>query len=411
MLSTRTTLGDDAAAATRAVRPRTRPRHGLRLRLGTLALTLGLLALLVGTHAGRTGVRTLFFLPEMFPGAPPRPLTLVSAPPICEEVTLAYADTTAVGDLCYPPGSGPYGAIVLSLGVHPLDRHDPFLVRLTDGLARTQLAVLRVQSPDLSAGRIAPREVDLLVAAFQTLQAHPRVDANRVGLAGFSVGGAVSTVAAADPRIRDDVRLVYSFGAYYDAISVLRAITSGQIQVDGSDRPWTPHHWTVHVFAEQILGALPDEAERAYLAAVLARADAGPEALAQQRPEPPAALSPLGQMVYTMVADGGRIDGEALVAALPPSARATFAQVSPATHVTDLRAPLFLMHDVGDTLIPYTEARQLVASLPPTVARDYAEFHMFEHVYPRAPHELLAFAPDLIRLYGQLYAVLLLVTE
>ena len=64
---------------------------------------------------------------------------------------------------------------------------------------RTQLAVLRVQSPDLSAGRIVPREVDLLVAAFETLRAHPRVDPTRIGLAGFSVGGSLSTVAAADP--------------------------------------------------------------------------------------------------------------------------------------------------------------------------------------------------------------------
>ena len=44
----------------------------------------------------------------------------------------------------------------------------------------------------------------------------------RIGLAGFSVGGALSIVAAADPRIRDDVRLVYSFGGYYDAFGVLR---------------------------------------------------------------------------------------------------------------------------------------------------------------------------------------------
>jgi hypothetical protein len=66
---------------------------------------------------------------------------------------------------------------------------------------------------------------------------------------------------------------------------------------------------------------------------------------------------------------------------------------------------------VGDTLIPYTEARQLAASLPPGVPREYAEFHMFEHVYPRVPHELLAFVPDLIRLYRHLNAVFLAVTE
>src|SRR4051812_1887996 len=274
MLSSRTRLGGPSVATHLPARPSVSWRARLA-RAGGL-LVLGVIALLMGTHEGRTAVRTLFFIPEMFPNTPFRPLTLVTAPPVCEEVTLVYADTTAAGDLCYPSGSGRSGAIVLSLGVHPLDRHDPFLVRLTDGLARMQLAVLRVQSPDLSAGRIAPREADLLVAAFHTLQTHPRVDPTRIGLAGFSVGGAVSRVAAADPRIRDDVRLVYSFGAYYDAFSVLRAITSGQIHADGADRTWTPHHWTVHVFAEQVVAALPDAAERAYLTALLAASDGEP---------------------------------------------------------------------------------------------------------------------------------------
>jgi hypothetical protein len=379
--------------------------------IAALVLTLGLLAPLVGTHPGRTGIRTLFFLPEMFPNTAARPLTLISAPPVCEELALPYADTAAVGDLCYPPGPGPYGAIVLSLGVHPLDRHDPFLVRLTDALARTELAVLRLQSPDLSAGRIAPREIDLLVAAVHTLQAHPRVDPTRIGLAGFSVGGALSIVAAADPRIRDDVRLVYSFGGYYDAFSVLRAITSGQIHADDGEHPWTPHPWTVHVFAEQIVDALPAGPERAYLADSLAEANATGDEPQPEQPEAAPALSPLGQMVYTLAVDGGRVDGHALLAALPPTARATFTEVSPAAHVAGLRAPLYLMHDVGDTLIPYTEARQLVASLSPEVPREYAEFHMFEHVYPRDPRELVGFAPDLLQLYRHLHAVFLSVTE
>jgi hypothetical protein len=375
-----------------------------RVALALLAVVLGIaLAWTTGTHEGRTAVRTLFFLPEMFPGTPVRPLTFISAPPRCEEVAYRYADTEAVGDLCYPSGGAPVGGVVLTLGVHPLDRYDPFLVRLHDGLARTQLAVLRPSSPDLTTGYIAPREVDGLVTAFELLEAHPAVDAGRVGLAGFSVGGALSTVAAADPRIRDQVRLVYSFGAYYDALSVLGAISDHTVQADGELRPWTPHPWSVHVFVEQIVRQMADSPERDYFLAWLADAEsAGP---------PPDPLSPIGTMLYRLLTEGERVDGAQLLAALPPTTRDTFRLLSPAATVADLRAPMYVMHDVGDTLIPFTESRALVAALPPTTPRRYAEFHMFEHVTPRDPGEVLGSLNEVAELYQQLYAVFLALSE
>ncbi|HZU07074.1 MAG TPA: hypothetical protein VFB73_13995 [Chloroflexota bacterium] len=395
-------MRDSAISLPLAVRARRRPL----VQLAAAVLVLGTTVFLTATHPGRTAVRTLLFLPEIFPNAPVRPLTLISAPPQCEEVTLAYAGTEALGDLCYPPGPGQYGGVVLSLGVHPLDRHDPFLVRLTDGLARTQLAVLRPQSPDLTAGRIVPREIDGLVAAFRRLQAHPQVDPTRVGLAGFSVGGALSTVAAADPRIRDEVHLVFTFGGYYDALAVLHAITRHEIEHAGVRQPWTPHPWTVYVFAEQLIAALPPGEEQDYLSALLA----DPEAAAEQA-EPPVALSPLGAMVRALLVEGRPIDSEALLAALPPETRERFRWLSPAAHVANLRAMFFIMHDAGDTLIPYTESRKLVENLPPAVPRRYAEFHMFEHVYPRDPGTLIGFIPDLIELYRHLYLVFLALTE
>jgi len=371
-------------------------------RLASLALAVALLLALAGTHPGRTAARTLLFLPEIFPGSPIRPLALVTPPPRCEELTLAYADTEAAADLCYPPGPGPYGGLVLTLGVHPLPRDDPFLVRLTDGLARTNLAVLRIDSPDLSAGRIVPREIDALVAAFRAVQARPQVDPARIGFAGFSVGGSLATVAAADPRIRHEVHLVNSFGAYYDAFAVLRAVTERRL-VDGDTvEAWEPHPWTVHVFAEQIVEALPPGEERDYLAALLADADPSPPA--------PAALSPLGAMVDALL-KGEPVDGEALLAALPSETRAAFARLSPATSAPNLRTRLFVMHDRGDRLIPYTESRKLVAALPPGVLQRYGEFQMFEHVYPRDPRALVGLLPDLFELYGHLYAVFYELTD
>jgi acetyl esterase/lipase len=225
------------------------------------------------------------------------------------------------------------------------------------------------------------------------------VDPTRVGLAGFSAGGALSTIAAADSRIRDEVRLVYTFGAYYDARDVLGAISDGRIRADGVDEAWRPHPWSVHVFVEQVVYALPPGEERDYLAAALADPEAaGP---------PPIPLSRLGEMLYALAVEGQRVDGAALLAALPADTRETFRRLSPATIVDDLRAPVYVMHDVGDTLIPYTESRRLVASLPADVPRRYDEFHMFQHVTPRAPGEMLGSLGDFVALYQQLDAIFL----
>jgi len=399
-----------APPARPAVPARPRGRAARRLLVGALVLALALVVLLlVGTHAGRTAVRTLLFLPDMFPGAPVRPLTWITPPPHCEEVTVHYADRDTVGDLCYPSGAGREGGVVLSLGVHPLQRDDPLLVQVQDGLARTQLAVLRLQSPDLSAGRIEPREIDALVAAFALLRAHPAVDPARVGLAGFSVGGSLSLVAAADPRIRDQVALVYSFGGYSDALAVLDAIATHRIRRDGALVPWEPHPWSVRVFAEQLIHALPDDAaaERDWLLALLD----DPEAAEAEPPDAPARLSPLGRQIRALLTTERPVDSEALLAALPEPSRARFRYLSPASHLAELRAPVYLMHDAGDRLIPHTESRALAAHLPPGLLARYDEFHMFEHVMPRDPTDLVQFVPDLVALYQHLYAIFLLLTE
>jgi hypothetical protein len=198
------------------------------------------------------------------------------------------------------------------------------------------------------------------------------------------------------------VRLVNSFGAYYDAFAVLRAITSGRQSSGDGLETWQPHPWTIHVFAEQIVAALPPDEERDYLVALLNEEE--------PRPAAPGSLSPLGGMVQALI-DGEPVDGDALLAALPAETRDAFARLSPAASARDLEAPMYVMHDVGDHLVPYTESRKLVANLPPGVLQRYAEFHMFEHVYPRDPSALIGLLPELVELYGHLYAVFFELTD
>jgi len=92
---------------------------------------------------------------------------------------------------------------------------------------------------------------------------------------------------------------------------------------------------------------------------------------------------------------------------MPPSVARTLAQVSPATYLGQVHAHLYLMHDVDDSFIPFTESRDLVARAPSGVVQRYTEFSIFAHVIPDRPVPWQTFLPDLWRLFWHVHAVLL----
>src|SRR5436190_21918841 len=126
-------------------------RRGRRAALALLVVGLlwGTLALAPPVRAWLT---TALLLPDLLDLGGPRPLVLVSGAPTREEVRLDGASA----DLYRPSGGGRSPGLVLTLGVHPLDKRDPVVVRLGQSLARSGLAVLIVQSDDLVADRITP---------------------------------------------------------------------------------------------------------------------------------------------------------------------------------------------------------------------------------------------------------------
>ena len=115
------------------------------------------------------------------------------------------------------------------MGAPPLDLDDTEPHAHRRGSARAGVVMLVPFSERLDEERIEPEEIDALVAEFKYVQALPQVDPERVGFFGASVGGSLALVAAADPRIAEDVDHVVSFGGYYDALSAFGAIATHRI--------------------------------------------------------------------------------------------------------------------------------------------------------------------------------------
>jgi uncharacterized protein len=130
------------------------------------------------------------------------------------DVTLGSGPFAVPGTLTLPRAPGPLPALVLLAGSGPEDR-DGMIFRskplkdLAWGLASQGIAVLRFDKvtyahPDeVRADRaftVADEYLPAALAGIGLLQSHPAIDANRVFLAGHSLGGTVAPrVAAAAP--------------------------------------------------------------------------------------------------------------------------------------------------------------------------------------------------------------------
>lgn len=366
-----------------------------------LCSLLAVLVLALASHPGQVALRTLLLLPDLFPGSPVRPLTLLSGPPTMIEHNYTIPTGTVEADVYLPAGGGRHGAMVMLLGAVGFPRRDPVLLRLADGLSRAGMVVMIPESSGLQNGVIDPREVDGLVEAVRFLAERPEVDPRRIGIFGFSVGGSIALLAAQDERARDRLAFVNAFGAYYDARDFLSAVVTGRLRTDEGTRPWQPSDLTVWVFRKQLIEPLPDGEDRAILARLFLDKDESARAEA-------ARLSERGQVLLRLLdrEHESEQEVEAALAQLPEASQ-RLAAISPSAGMSRLRSRLYLMHDRSDAYIPYTESRRLAAAAPPGTLQAHTEFDLFSHVMPGKPLEPLDFAREALKLYAHVYRLCL----
>jgi hypothetical protein len=261
--------------------------------------------------------------------------------------------------------------MMLLLGAGDLPRND-VAVHFATELARLGILTLVPESSGMLAEHLTFDEVDAVRVSLALLRSQPDVDPDRIGLLGLSASGGVSIVAAAQPDLRDEVRFVNSFGSYADAASLLLDVSSRSIEVDGHIRAWEPEERTRQVVSIALAGAPRDQVD------------------ALMSDPPPS-----------------RERARELIAQLPPTTLEQLRAISPSTYLTRLHAHLYLMHDVDDSFIPFTQSRALAARAPADTVQRYTEFSIFAHVIPDRPVPWQTFIPDLWRLFWHVHAVLL----
>lgn len=332
-----------------------------------LLLVLGVL---VAWHPARVAVQTLLLLPAMFPGAPVDPLGWFTPEPATESASGTYAAGTVATQIIAPSSAGKHSAVVLLLGAGDLPRSD-VAVHFAQALARLGIVVSLPEPSGMLAEHLTFDEVDAIRVSVNQLAARSDVDQAHVGLVGLSASGGLSIVAAAQPDLRDRIRFVNSFGSYADALSLLVDVASHTMSVDGEVRDWLPEQRTIDVVTKALADAGVSDADRVELLSQPTRERAG-----------------------------------TIVDNFSPTVRDRLVRISPTNYLAQLHAHLYVMHDVDDPFIPFSQSRALVANAPPGVITRYTEFAIFAHVIPEKSVPIQTFLPDLWKLFWHVHAVL-----
>jgi dienelactone hydrolase len=358
---------------------------------------LAALLLLALTPTAQAAMAALLLFPHLFPTPPVRPLDWVTGEP--ERTTLhVMAPVELAADVYLPAGDQRRGALIVVLGARPLPNDDPYVIQVMSALARAGPVVALAVSERLNAGRVEPVEPQALAALVGAVRAHPRVDAERVGFLGFSVGGSLALVAAAQPEVRDKIRFVHVAGAYHSALELTWSVVTERMRYGGQVAPWQPAPLAREVVRQQLVALLAaDAVEAERLAAALATDPPG---------SAPAGLSANGQLAYKLAQRPDPAAADALLAQLPPAARQHLAAISPAGVLDQVRAPVYMFHDQHDPFVPYVESRRIRDALAPRGPALYDEFTLFEHVVPSRATEGIALAGELARLYRHIYTTL-----
>lgn len=256
-------------------------------------------------------------------------------------------------------------------GIHSMGINEPRLTALAKDLAGSGVMVMTLALPDLMRYQITVRSTDVIEDAVGWMAARPDLAPDgRIGLIGISFAGGMSVVAAGRPSIRDKVAYVLSFGGHADMPRVMRYLATGEeVHVPGVENH-PPHDYGVAVIlyglADQ--GIVPREQvtplrrgiETFLLASQLTLVDMNQanatfekaREYAKTLPEPSATY-----MTYVNDRNVGKL-GPALVPYLSalgadsPTLSADRMPNAPA-------APVFLLHGLGDTVIPAAESVML----------------------------------------------------
>jgi acetyl esterase/lipase len=342
--------------------------------LGVAVVAVTVLAL---HPAVRATAKAAFVLDDAFGGPLPRPWAL----------SVERTEEETGGVVVDRYSSRPDAPRILLLpGAAPGGRADERVVSLASSLAA---AGREVVVPELS---LFSEELDVDDVARVVEVASESCSADdRWVLMGFSYGGALALVAAADERVSGCIDLVATFGAYADLVGVLQAAVTGVSVVDGQEYPWEAADQTIvrTVLRDAGMKLVPEE-QREPLRRALDRRE-------------PAGLPESADLVYRMMTAEDPTVVADLARRLPPPGDGLFETFSPVDVADEIEAEVLAAHALDDPAVPAAELRRLDAAFPEAKVMTVRSF---DHVDLSTDDGVIPLVTDLLTAWSFMKAVL-----
>jgi acetyl esterase/lipase len=188
-----------------------------------------------------------------------REYTRPGSRPVQREETSYEREGERLGASVYSPGgAGKRAGWVVLHGLTVPGRDHPSLERFARALAATGCIVMVPDIPEWRGLRVAAAiTIPTIRAAIRRLAELPQVDAERVGLLGFSFGATQAIVAAADPSLDGVLRGLAAWGGYRDLQRLFRFGITGEHELDGVAYQLDPDPYGRWIMGSNYLTGIP----------------------------------------------------------------------------------------------------------------------------------------------------------
>lgn len=231
------------------------------------------------------------------------------------------------------PGWGDrHPAIMIVPGAAPRGNDEPTMRSFGLTLSRAGYLVMLPEFPFLKEGRFDSAATRQLDAAFAHAREMPETQGQRVGAFGVSVGAGMMLVAAGRERALRDAAFLAVLGGYYDLDTYLASLASRTQPSASGTVAWEPSQEAQDRLPPAAVDLVPASAREAVRTAL----------------EPASYEVALGR-----------------IRALPAGARSAYDSVSPETVWSEIRPPIYWIHDPLDTFEPLAEAEAALAAPRP----------------------------------------------